>query len=117
MKKYHFSDKEILDVLKTALRIIREEKNTQVRDEIYLPRTTKGICNALFVSFEICLRAFVPLSCLWMAIPEFNREEVHASLTDKAYWWPRYDFDSRIRALEKLIEIYKQKVNHENSEN
>lgn len=48
-------------------------------------------------------------------IPEFNLEFLEAKKYDiDWYWWHINDTESRIRAFDKLINLYKQKIN-ENS--
>ena len=44
-------------------------------------------------------------------IPEFNREFLNAIKTSCDYgaWWPSDDRDSRIKAFDKLIEIYSRR--------
>lgn len=98
---------EILEVLEWALGSLEKERSKGVPDEIHTLEP-KGLCEHLSDGFMNIHRILVPFYRLDHAIPEFTR---------RFFWWPRHDFDSRIRALEKLIEIYKQKVNHENSKN
>lgn len=39
-------------------------------------------------------------------IPEFNREFLNAYYKEIQAWWPWSDRESRIKAFDKLIEIY-----------
>lgn len=43
-------------------------------------------------------------------IPEFNRETLGASSDIiKSYWWPLSDSESRFKAFDVLIDIYRNK--------
>lgn len=42
-------------------------------------------------------------------IPEFNRDFLNAYYKDSSAWWSWLDRDSRIKAFDKLIEVYSKK--------
>lgn len=42
-------------------------------------------------------------------IPEFNRDFLNAKYKDLTAWWEWYDRESRIKAFDKLIEVYSKK--------
>lgn len=44
-------------------------------------------------------------------IPEFNVKYLNAeNKVDHEYWWSYYDYNSRIKAFNKLIRTYRKKV-------
>lgn len=43
-------------------------------------------------------------------IPEFNREFLNAKNLTDPWWWITSDYQSRIKALNKLLEYYKSKM-------
>lgn len=42
-------------------------------------------------------------------IPEFNRDFLNAEYKDRMAWWSWSDRESRIKAFDKLIEVYSKK--------
>lgn len=44
-------------------------------------------------------------------IPEFNRKFCNADNITNAYWWEPNDIESRIKAFNKLIKCYINKMN------
>lgn len=42
-------------------------------------------------------------------IPEFNRDFLNAKHKGGAFWWNLSDRESRIKAFDKLIEVYSKK--------
>ena len=75
----------------------------------------KGLCSAFICTVPDCL-----LKGYWTArsyyeriariIPEYYPEYFGAKLGDDGYWWDRFDEKSRIKALDKLIEVYENKL-------
>ena len=43
-------------------------------------------------------------------IPEFNREFLNAARQTDPWWWTTSDYQSRIKAFNKLLEYYKSKM-------
>lgn len=43
-------------------------------------------------------------------IPEFNREFLNATRLTDVWWWCINDYNSRIRAFDKLLEYYKNRM-------
>lgn len=63
------------------------------------------LCNCFF---KVDWTRYTTTSCIEAIIPEFNRETLEG---DKFYvgreaWWPTAERDARIKAFDKLIEIY-----------
>ena len=44
-------------------------------------------------------------------IPEFNRIFCNANIRIDGYWWELFDVESRIKAFNKLIKCYMDKMN------
>lgn len=42
-------------------------------------------------------------------IPEFNRDFLDAKYKERLAWWDIYDRESRIKAFDKLIEVYSKR--------
>ena len=42
-------------------------------------------------------------------IPEFDRKFLNAEYKDSSVWWPYQDRESRIKAFDKLIEVYSKR--------
>lgn len=40
-------------------------------------------------------------------IPEFNPKFLEGTTPDKPFWWPVSEHEARIKAFDKLIELYK----------
>lgn len=83
--------------LADTLRVIKLAKKVYK----YRYAGSRGMCAA----FEY---ASCQLKHTYKAPPEFNR--VFLGGENKLYWWPMSDIESRIKAFDKLIEIYKNKI-------
>ena len=91
---------------KVVLAILKRAKVYINRKEHY-----EGLCHAISYACEdynIYYELIVDI------IPEFTREnaKLHANAptTKSAYWWKVSDIDNRIKFLDWLIEIYKNKL-------
>ena len=72
-----------------------------------------GLCSSLLetVSRYFSLNIYGPERGIQLIIPEYTPEffNVERSKVD-GYWWPLDDVQSRINALDKLIQVYKDKL-------
>lgn len=68
----------------------------------------KGKSNHMCYSFEMVSIKYYekPIDSI---IPEFNRDFLNAKYKDCTAWWDVYDRESRIKAFDKLIEVYSKK--------
>ena len=74
--------------------------------EIFLKRKDIGMCYALTLAYWNNHKSMYPK--LSENLPEFNRKFLNPeSNSDNPFWWNRNDKESRIKAFDKLIEIYK----------
>lgn len=103
-------NKQILKVLKYAKECVEEGKHA-------------GLCSNLAIAFGVILNIEIPKDRggaeVADYIPEFKPEtfegvDINPSIfLYQRFWWPITDKESRILAMDKLIEIYKQKVKYE----
>lgn len=105
------TNKEKLDILERALSVYKLYRTRNV---------LTGLCHCMLKAIEeIYGYDFFhirPLITMRELIPEFNREFLHGTTSHyNSYWWPTEDDYARIKALEYLISIYKQKVLKEQS--
>ena len=97
---------------KVIIQILEKAKAYINRKDDY-----EGLCHAIRYAFEDyyinceCIVGIVGI------IPEFTRENaiLHANAFEvnyycSAYWWKASDIDNRIKFLNWLIEIYKNKL-------
>ena len=105
------TNKEKLDILERTLSVYK----------LYIVRNVStGLCHCMLKAIEEIYGCdffrIHPLITLRELIPEFNRESLHGTTCHyNSYWWPMEDDYARIKALEYLISIYKQKVLKEQS--
>ena len=105
------TNKEKLDILERALSVYKLYR---------IKNVATGLCHCILKAIEEIYgcnfyhtHPFVSIRDL---IPEFNRESLHGTTCHyNNYWWPLSDDYARIKALEYLISIYKQKVLKEQS--
>jgi hypothetical protein len=82
----------------------------QKAKDIFLYRiqvyTYTGMCvcikNAIYEDVSC-----VPKELINKNIPEFNPKFLEATTPDKPFWWPVSEHEPRIKAFDKLIELYK----------
>lgn len=80
--------------------MLREAKKT------FLQRKDIGMCYALTLAYWNNYKFTYPKFS--ENIPEFNRKFLNPdSDFNNPYWWDQNDIESRIKAFDKLIEIYK----------
>lgn len=82
-------------------RILRDIKKAK---EFYKMRTTDYMCSSFILVSEKYFRKHIN-----SIIPEFNRDFLNAKHKECAAWWDRADRESRIKAFDKLIEVYSKK--------
>lgn len=100
----------ILNILIAAKRnYIRDFKERIITDSFPL-----GMC--FFIGKELSKHSVYDCNYddIIKFIPEFNPEFCEGNINKTWYWWHINDTESRIRAFDKLINLYKQKIN-ENS--
>lgn len=68
----------------------------------------EGKTNHMCCSFEMVSMKYYkkPISSI---IPEFNKDFLDAKYRQRLAWWDYYDRESRIKAFDKLIEVYSKK--------
>lgn len=78
---------------------------------------TEFIAHNIYTGMGICIsKAYkyknidVNIIDIEKHIPEFNRKFCNADKPLNAYWWDRYDVESRIKAFNKLIKCYINKM-------
>lgn len=68
-----------------------------------------GICACLLKAFK-CQNIHIGMESIKKYIPEFNRTFCNANNIIDAYWWEPNDIESRIKAFNKLIICYINKM-------
>ena len=68
----------------------------------------RGMSNCMCPCFEMVNEkySFKPIDSI---IPEYNRDFLNAKYKEGIIWWDRSDIESRIKAFDKLIEVYSKK--------
>lgn len=67
-----------------------------------------GLCLSFICVFTEFYKSISMLE-IKKLIPEFNREFFNIKHT-LPFWWDLYDYTSRIKAFDKLLECYKNKI-------
>ena len=97
------NNKDILSVLYKAKEQFITDKN--------LGNYLGGMCfyirNSIYSIFNIRISYFE----IKYIIPEFVPETFGLNEEYSSFWWNVYDVNSRINAFDKLIKIYKNKIN------
>lgn len=68
--------------------------------------TLAGMCN----SFAVTTSHRIIYYEISKYIPEFYPEFFGSNADSDDFWWDMYDFESRIKAFDTLLEIYKKKI-------
>jgi hypothetical protein len=67
----------------------------------------EGLADCMCYCFEKVDRdKYYCCSCIRKIIPEYNPKTLGSNIIVNALWWPITDRESRIKAFDKLIEIY-----------
>lgn len=88
-------------------------------DRMREERLRKRVLEDILIAKEIFLEGYDPFMCncfrianskyfrtpIENTIPEFTKE-ILGSKSESRVWWSMYDRESRIKAFDKLIEIY-----------
>lgn len=106
-KKPKYPYDVILDVIKKAKINYYKYKGT-------------GMCTHLYDAIESCKYLNIneykdkcvndDFNIIKFFIPEFNRKFFNINKDNICYWWPRYDTESRLKAFDKLINLYEEKL-------
>ena len=90
------------------------KRNTQTLEDIKKAKQCYVDGNGKFMCLcfrEVNYRKYRDYESIHQLIPEFNRENLGAMLGDRnSAWWYSFDIDSRIKAFNKLIDIYTLKT-------
>jgi hypothetical protein len=96
----------MIKLLKKAISKIKRKrilKDIKKAKKVYELRLSDYMC----LSFNVANPKYYkkPIDSV---IPEFNKETLNAKYKglNKSVWWDVYDRESRIKAFDKLIEIY-----------
>lgn len=95
--------------LKVCLTVIIDAKNYYVRN------TYLGMCNAfsviLFHNYFECIERIGYKNWIHRNIPEFKAKYLTGiEMSHGVFWWNVDDIDNRIKAFDKLIDLYKTKI-------
>ena len=69
-----------------------------------------GMCSCIMNAYEN-KNIFIPIKDIKKHIPEFNRTFCNANNITEDYWWELSDVEPRIKAFNKLIKCYMDKMN------
>ena len=97
------NNKDILCVLYTAKTKFIVDRNTA--------SYAFGICFYIHACINFIFNININYSDIKNIIPEFVPETFNINVEYHHLWWDADDIDSRIKAFDKLIEIYKNKIN------
>lgn len=92
--------------LKLCLKVIKNAKNYYIEVRYF------GMCNAFAKAlYDININNDIHIQWLILNIPEFNAKYLTGSdVSHNIYWWDSNDCVSRIKAFDKLIDLYKTKI-------
>jgi hypothetical protein len=65
-----------------------------------------GMCTSILITSEILLSRAAYTISLPKLLPQFNREYLGGNALYGLYWWDPKDRESRLKAFDKLIELY-----------
>lgn len=97
------NNKDILCVLYTAKAKFIADRNTL--------NYAFGICYYIQNCIHYVFNIYICYAEIKDIIPEFIPETFGLNVDHNNHWWNIDDIDSRIKAFDKLIEIYKNKIN------
>lgn len=93
--------------LRYNIRILRWIKDSK---QMYIKYRCLGMCVAFNLSnFRLKLIKSRVEECIGEYIPEYNRDNFGVKTQD-TYWWDIQNRNVRIKAFDKLIDIYKKKL-------
>ena len=93
--------KKIYNILIDARHIYSEH----IANKIYL-----GMCICIIKAY-VNKNIYIHIKDIKKHIPEFNRIFCNADNMTDSYWWELYDVEPRIKAFNKLIKCYINKMN------
>lgn len=97
------TNKDILCVLYTAKSKFITDRTT--------PNYAFGMCFYIQTCINFIFNTYIYYSEIKYIIPEFIPETFGLNVEYNHLWWDTEDINSRINAFDKLIEIYKNKIN------
>lgn len=97
------TNKDILYVLYAAKAKFIADRNTS--------NYAFGMCFYIQSCINFIFNIHIYYSGIKYIIPEFIPETFGLNVDHNCLWWDAKDIDSRIKAFDKLIEIYKNKIN------
>lgn len=83
--------------------VLKESKEFLLKSNKYI-----GMCECIKWVCKLNLIKYTSLRCIRQNIPEFN--SIYLTGRDVSifyFWWPLCDQQSRIKAFDKLIDLYK----------
>lgn len=89
--------------------IVKEYRRRRILRDIKKAKRyfEKGEADYMCYSFRlVSFKYYNPINSI---IPEFNREFLNAKYERSIVWWDVNDRESRIKAYNKLIEVYSKK--------
>ena len=95
------TNKDILCVLYTAKSKYITDRNSN--------NYAYGMCFYIQTCINYILKIYIDYNKIKNIIPEFIPETFGLNVEGSMFWWNIEDIDSRIKAFDKLIEIYKNK--------
>lgn len=95
------TNEEVLCVLYTAKSKFITDRNSD--------NYAYGMCFYLQISISFIFNIYLYYTEIKNIIPEFTPETFGLNVEYHGLWWKIKDNDSRIKAFDKLIEIYKNK--------
>ena len=91
------SNEEIVILLRIArTNYIYDIKNTSIQE---------GLCYYIIIAFHQIYDKYITCVDIPILISNFN--PIFCKGNNTVYWWPIYDTESRIKALDALIKYYK----------
>ena len=112
------SRKEALDQLISIYECKIYKKNYKITNELILNTLIKAkkicedgiasyMCICITKSFPYIIHSFLTIPFI---IPEFNKDFLNAKYKEGGCWWDNNDEESRLKAFDKLIKVYKRKI-------
>jgi hypothetical protein len=89
--------------------LIKEYRRRRILRDIKKAKRYFEKREADYMCYSFMLVSFKYYNPINSIIPEFNREFLNAKYERSIVWWDVNDRESRIKAFDKLIEVYSKK--------